>query len=128
MLVIHTDDHRYTGVHALGGQALKTPYLDDLAKNGIAFTQAYLMGSFSGATCIPSRAMLLTGRDLFQLDGMGHTIPTTHTMMGEAFMQAGYYAYHVGKWHQGFPSLARSFHSGAKVAGKRSKVDFWDYY
>lgn len=118
VIVIYTDDHRYTGVHALGGEALKTPHLDDLAKKGIAFTRAYIMGSFSGATCIPSRAMLLTGRNLFELEGIGHTIPGHHTLMGEAFMDAGYHAHHVGKWHQDFKSLARSANSGGKVSGK----------
>ncbi|UZO82302.1 sulfatase-like hydrolase/transferase [Aquimarina sp. ERC-38] len=120
VVVIYTDDHRYTGVHALGGQAVKTPAFDDLALNGIAFTNAYIMGAFSGATCIPSRAMLLTGRNLFELDGQGRTIPEEHTMMGETFIEAGYYAYHVGKWHQDMKSLARSAHSGAKVSGKPS--------
>jgi arylsulfatase A-like enzyme len=118
VLIIYTDDHRYTGVHALGGGAVKTPHLDELANNGIAFTKAYLMGSFSGATCIPSRAMLLTGRNLFELEGIGYNIPTSHTMMGEAFMNAGYYAHHVGKWHQDMKSLSRSYHSGEKVVGK----------
>lgn len=118
VLIIYTDDHRYTGVHALGGQAVKTPHLDKLAENGIAFTRTYLMGSFSGATCIPSRAMLLTGRSLFKLDGIGANIPADHTTMGEAFMNAGYYSHHTGKWHQDFQSLARSFNSGEKVVGK----------
>ena len=44
VLVIFTDDHRYTGVHALGKQPVKTPHLDRLADTGIAFTRAYLMG------------------------------------------------------------------------------------
>ena len=118
VVLIYTDDHRYTGVHALGKQAVRTPNLDKLADYGIAFTKAYLMGSFSGATCIPSRAMLHTGRNLFQLDGIGHTIPTNHTTIGEAFMNAGYHAQFVGKWHQDFNSLARSFHTGEKVSGK----------
>ena len=118
VLIIYTDDHRYTGVHALGKQPVKTPNLDKLADTGVAFTRAYLMGSFSGATCIPSRAMLHTGRNLFQLKGVGHTIPPEHTTMGEAFMQAGYHAHFVGKWHQDMKSLARSFHSGGKVVGK----------
>ena len=118
VLIIHTDDHRFSGVHILGKQAVQTPNLDQLAEDGIAFTNAYLQGSFLGATCIPSRAMLLTGRNLFELDGGGRTIPKEHRMAGEAFMDAGYYAYHIGKWHQDFASLARSFHSGAKIVGK----------
>ena len=118
VLIIYTDDHRYSGVHALGKQAVQTPNLDKLASNGIAFTKTYLMGSFSGATCIPSRAMLLSGRDLFSLDGIGRNIPDNHTTLGEAFMKAGYHAHHVGKWHQDLKSLARSFNSGGKVSGK----------
>ncbi|GAA4237307.1 sulfatase-like hydrolase/transferase [Postechiella marina] len=118
VLVIYTDDHRYSGVHALGGQAVKTPNLDQLAATGIAFTKAFLQGSFSGATCVPSRAMLLTGRNLFELKGRGFTIPNEHTTMGEVFMDAGYHAHHVGKWHQDFESLSRSFNTGDKVCGK----------
>lgn len=117
VVVIYTDDHRYTGVHALGGQAVKTPHLDQLAEEGIAFTKTYMMGSFSGATCIPSRAMLLTGRNLFELDGIGRNIPEEHTTLGEAFMAAGYHSQFVGKWHQTAGSLARSFHDGGKLCG-----------
>lgn len=118
VIVIYTDDHRYSGVHALGGQAVLTPNLDDLAHSGIAFTNAFLQGAFSGATCIPSRAMLHTGRNLFQLEGEGHVIPKSHSTMGETFMNAGYHAHHVGKWHQDLNSLARTAETGAKVCGK----------
>ena len=118
VIMIYTDDHRYSGVHALAGEAVHTPNLDDLAHSGVVFTHTYLMGAFSGATCIPSRAMLHTGRNLFEIDGVGHNIPKTHTTMGEAFQNAGYYTYHVGKWHQDMPALARSFDDGASVSGK----------
>ena len=33
-------------------------------------------------------------------------------------MKAGYQAHFVGKWHQDFHSLARSFHGGGKLCGK----------
>lgn len=118
VLMIYTDDHRFSGVHALGGQAVKTPNLDNLAHEGIVFTKAFLMGSYTGATCVPSRAMLMTGRNLFQLKGRGFDIPKEHTTMGEVFIKAGYHAHHVGKWHQDFASLARSFDTGDKVCGK----------
>lgn len=118
VLLIYTDDHRYSGIHVLGGQAVKTPNIDALAESGIIFDNAFLMGSFSGATCIPSRAMLNTGRQLFQLDGQGKTIPKEHTTIGEAFQKAGYSTYMVGKWHQDNASLARSFNSGGKVMGR----------
>ncbi|MDA7666402.1 sulfatase-like hydrolase/transferase [bacterium] len=70
------------------------------------------MGSFLGATCVPSRATLLSGRRLFALSNARRTIPVEHTTIGEAFQQAGYHSHIVGKWHQDRASLARSFNSG----------------
>ena len=78
--------------------------MDQLANDGIAFTNTFYNGGFYWATSVASRAMLMTGRNLFQQDGVGHTIQKENTTLGEAFRQAGYYAYHVGKWHQDFAS------------------------
>ena len=133
ILLIYTDDHRYSGVHALGGEQVFTPAIDKLTEQGIAFTNTYLMGSFSGATCIPSRAMLLTGRQLFKLQGQGHTIPEEHTTIGEAFREAGYYSHIIGKWHQDNASLLRSFDRGDKIMGRgvyltdHFMMPYWDW-
>lgn len=134
VLLIYTDDHRYSGVHALGGMPVATPNLDRLAADGIVFTHAYLMGAFHGATCIPSRAMLNTGRQLFSLGGeAGHAIPSNHTTIGEAFRQAGYQSYVIGKWHQDRASLARSFEGGATIMGlgvylvDHFRMPLWDW-
>ncbi|WP_221420341.1 sulfatase-like hydrolase/transferase [Fulvivirga sp. M361] len=133
ILVIYTDDHRYTGIHALGKQQVKTPHMDRLVENGISFSNTYLMGAFTGATCTPSRAMLLTGRDLFQLDGIGKNIPTDHTTMGEAFKKAGYNTHMVGKWDQDRHSLVRSFDTVERVMGlglyleDHFRMPLWDY-
>lgn len=133
VLLIYTDDHRYTGVHALGGDAVQTPHIDRLAEEGVAFTNTYLMGSFSGATCIPSRANLLTGRHLFALDGIGHNLPPEHTTVGEAFQAAGYHSHIVGKWHQDNASLVRSFESGSTLMGlgrylvDQYRMPLWDW-
>lgn len=117
VIMIYTDDHRYSGIHALGGQAVRTPYLDELVNNGIVFTNTFLQGAFLGATSVASRAMLITGRNLFTLDGVGHSIPQSHITMGEAFRKNGYHTHHIGKWHQDTKSLLRSFESGGKVSG-----------
>ncbi len=133
VVVIFTDDHRYTGIHALGGQAVQTPHLDQLVREGFVFDHAYLQGSFSGATCIPSRASLLTGKHLFELVQPGHTLPPEHTTLGEVFMAAGYHAHVVGKWHQDHASLARSFNSGATLMGlgtylvDQFRMPLWDW-
>jgi hypothetical protein len=56
VLLIIADD---LGINDLsGGCGVKTPHIDSIMHNGLAFTQVY-----SGhATCAPSRASLLTGR------------------------------------------------------------------
>ncbi|TGV00979.1 sulfatase-like hydrolase/transferase [Flavivirga rizhaonensis] len=133
VLIIYTDDHRYTGVHSLGGMQVKTPNMDALANEGIVFENAYLMGAFSGATCIPSRAMLLSGRQLFSLRGQGHSIPEDHVTIGEAFQKAGYMSHIVGKWHQDNKSLVRSFNSGSTIMGRgvylvdHFRMPLWDW-
>lgn len=45
----------------------RTPTLNRLAKQGMIFDDAYHMGSFYGAVCNPSRAMLMTGRTVWRL-------------------------------------------------------------
>ena len=133
VLVIYTDDHRYSGVHALAQQAVHTPNLDALAAEGVVFENAFLMGSFSGATCIPSRAMLMTGRNLFDLERQGHRIPKEHRTMGEAFQESGYRTHIVGKWHQDNAALTRSFDSGSTIMGRglylgdHFRMPLWDW-
>ncbi len=133
VLVIYTDDHRYTGVHALGNQQVKTPHIDRLAEEGIRFNKTYLMGAITGATCVPSRAMLLTGRNMFSLKGEGRHIPKVHTTMGETFQKAGYNTHIVGKWHQDIASLSRSFDSGSTIMSlgvylqDHFRMPMWDW-
>jgi arylsulfatase A-like enzyme len=47
--------------------ALETPVLDRLAAQGTVIDGAYHMGSFSGAVCMPSRLMIMTGRTVWHL-------------------------------------------------------------
>ncbi len=133
VIVIYTDDHRYTGVNAFGASQVQTPNLNALVSDGVSFSNAYLMGAFTGATCIPSRAMLLTGRNLFELEGRGKVISEAHQTMGETFQQNGYYTHIVGKWHQNNASLVRSFNSGDKIMGRSAylvdhyRMPLWDW-
>jgi arylsulfatase A-like enzyme len=47
--------------------SLKTPNIDRLASAGMVFEDAYHMGSFSGAVCMPSRHMIMSGRSVWHL-------------------------------------------------------------
>lgn len=109
------DDQRYNTISALGNREISTPNFDRLAKMGISFTNAHIMGGTNGAVCMPSRATFNTGRPLFHLENEGQNISETHTTIGEAFKNAGYNTCGIGKWHNGIDSYARSFTNGANI-------------
>jgi len=115
ILFIITDDQRYDALGAAGNTDIITPNLDRLAAMGTMFTQAHIPSGSNGAICMPSRAMLNTGRTLFSIDGMGETIPEANTTLGEAFARAGYDTYGTGKWHNGPPSFSRAFKGGDNI-------------
>src|SRR5688572_2949364 len=67
ILFIFTDDQRADTIAALDNRHIRTPNLDRLTAEGVAFRRAYCMGALQGAVCVPSRAMLMTGRTLFRV-------------------------------------------------------------
>src|SRR5438477_13200503 len=68
VLFLFADDQRADTIAALGNPVIRTPNLDRLVRSGLAFDRAYMQGGMQGATCVPSRAMLLSGRSLFRID------------------------------------------------------------
>jgi arylsulfatase A-like enzyme len=115
VLFILADDQRYDTIGALGNSEVSTPNLDALVRSGTAFTSAHIMGGSHQAVCMPSRAMLLTGRSLFHLDGQGQDIPTDHAMFPEVLLSRGYTTFGTGKWHNGPASFARCFSAGDSI-------------
>ena len=67
VLLIVSDNQRPDTIAALGNKHIRTPSLDRLVRAGLVFNNAYFMGSTTGATCLPSRTMLMTGRTLFRV-------------------------------------------------------------
>src|SRR5690348_9516667 len=65
VVVILSDDMGYSDLGCYGGE-IPTPNLDQLAGNGLRFTQFY-----NTARCCPTRASLLTGLYPHQA-GVGH--------------------------------------------------------
>lgn len=112
ILFIVTDDQRYDTIHALGNDEIITPNLDKLIRRGTSFSNAYIPCGLTGAVCMPSRAMLNTGRNLYDLEGNGESIPTNHTLLGEHLKSNGYHAFGSGKWHNGPQAFTRSFCEG----------------
>ena len=109
ILLIMADDMGYSDLGCYGGE-INTPNLDQLAEQGLRFTQFY-----NGARCCPTRATLLTGLSphLAGMGGMvgGRPADSTHAYQGylneqcvtlaEVLKPVGYRNYMVGKWHVG---------------------------
>ena len=74
VLFIFADDQRADALGCSGNTYIQTPNIDKLAKNGVRFTNTYVMGGHHGAICAPSRAMLMSGKSLYhvydKLDGV----------------------------------------------------------
>ena len=57
-ILINVDDLGWTDLGCFGSKIYETPNIDDLAKNGMRFTDAYA----ACAVCSPTRAAIMTGR------------------------------------------------------------------
>lgn len=111
VLFLFADDQRADTIAALGNKIIQTPNLDRLVHSGLAFDRAYMQGGKNPATCMPSRAMLLSGQSLFHIDEQlmrDETWP-------EAFAKAGYTTFLSGKWHNGAPSVPKCFQIARSV-------------
>jgi arylsulfatase A-like enzyme len=111
VLILFADDQRADTIAALGNPHIRTPNIDRLAVQGTAFTRTYCMGSLQGAVCVPSRAMLLTGRTLFRVKENLQGQPT----WPEAFAKEGYSTFFTGKWHNQRESALRVFQQGKAI-------------
>lgn len=105
VLVLFADDQRADTIAALGNSAIQTPNLDKLVRRGVAFDSAYMQGGNNGATCVPSRAMLLSGQCLFRIDEKLLRDETWPAVFG----RSGYSTFVSGKWHNGESSLPKCF-------------------
>src|SRR5687767_3972446 len=65
------DDASYQYMSAYGTQWVSTPNFDKVAREGLLFLNAYT----PNAKCSPSRACILTGRNIWQLEEAGNHAP-----------------------------------------------------
>lgn len=117
VLFLFADDQRAGTINSLGNKEVITPHLDKLASRGISMENTYIMGGSSAAVCAPSRAMMMTGRDLYGIEKQGWRaeISEKNISMPEVFREAGYETFGTGKQHNGKAVFARGFTSGAEI-------------
>jgi len=112
VLFIVADDLGWADIGCYGGRSNCSPVLDQLARDGLRFTDGYA----NSALCSPSRFALITGRYQYRLRGAaeepltGKTahrgdigLPPDHPTLPSILRDNGYRTGLFGKWHLGYP-------------------------
>ncbi|MFT4032843.1 MAG: sulfatase [Siphonobacter sp.] len=99
IIFIIADDISLEDIGCYGNPAIKTPNIDQLAKDGLRFTNVYVTSS----SCSPSRTSILTGRYPHNTGAaeLHSELPAHLTYFPEQLQKAGYYTALLGKWHEG---------------------------
>ena len=116
VLLIMVDDMGWMDLHCQGNDKLDTPHVDQLAKQGMRFTDAYA----AAPVCSPTRAALITGyaparlgvtqhgpnnanfgpRDSLLLEAeTSGSLPLEQVTLAERLKETGYATAFLGKWH-----------------------------
>ncbi|MEX0288848.1 MAG: sulfatase [Flavobacteriaceae bacterium] len=114
IILLFADDAGYADFGFHGSTVMKTPNLDQLAAQGVRFSQAYV----THPTCGPSRAGLITGKSQYRfgyeennvptfmsavsaVDGPEMGLPVEEVTMADYLKKLGYATAVFGKWHLG---------------------------
>ncbi len=105
-LVIQTDQQRRDCLGLYGNALVRTPTVDALAREGVAFDYAFTPTPI----CAPARASLITGKRpchhgiLFNRESgtvAGHDFRGKHETLAGILAEGGYRSTLCGKWHVG---------------------------
>jgi len=137
LLVIMTDQQRFDALSCAGNGILKTPNLDQLARQGAMFQTAVT----PCPVCVPARTSILTGKSMTGTQVTGNAAATdTELDCGPSFdnilSQRGYSTGYYGKYHAPY-RMALTYgnkvpYAGARVEGapshRRQYLEYLDQH
>lgn len=132
VVVIFVDDMGYADLGVYGATGYETPFLDEMAADGVRFTDFYV----SQPVCSASRASLLTGNYSNRIGINGalgpsnkHGIHEDEVTLGELFKSKGYATAIYGKWHLGHhPQFLPTRHGFDEYYGIPYSNDMWPFH
>lgn len=118
LLLLYVDNVGYGDLGCYGNTKVKTPRIDQLAREGARCTDFYVVTT----SCTPSRGAVLTGRYPLR-NGLAHQLTSTENWTGiglphreriipQYLKETGYATACFGKWNIGFASGSRPTERG----------------
>ncbi|MCK3683486.1 sulfatase [Maribellus sp. YY47] len=104
IIFLLTDDQRWDAMGAMGNEVIQTPNMDDLANNGVLFTNAHVTTSI----CCCSRASILSGQYVSRHGINGFSTPFSKEAVQKTYplllKENGYSIGFIGKYGVGNPN------------------------
>ena len=126
IIFVLADDLGWSELGCYGNGFNETPHLDQLAKDGIRFTQAYA----AAPVCSPYRAALLTGQHPARIGILDYLRPnsanalsTSQASLPKVLARHGYRTGMIGKWHL----TGYEYHSAAHEIKPQDHGFQWDF-
>lgn len=134
LLFMMTDQQRWDALGCAGNSKIKTPNIDQLAKEGVYFENMYS----SCPVCVPARSAILTGLSIYTTGVLtnGHARGTGlkfHPTFDSVLAEHGYHCEYYGKWHtpyfytKGYKNHVKAVNGGCGKHGETNLEAFRKY-
>lgn len=144
VLLINVDDLGWTDLGFMGSTFYETPHIDQFAKEGCIFTNAYA----AAPNCAPSRAMMMTGRyqnahGVYTVGNPDRGVDEARKLiahpnhwkilqdlpsMAHAFSDLGYTTGIIGKWHLSHDPTRHGFQENVAGCHRGSPPSYFAPY